>query len=134
MRRYLLWLTMVLASAVSTSAYAQVDVVMTYHNCTGSDPGPNEVYIYTNPNFGGTCAALYQGFYPNPGTGTGGFGLPNDSISSLKMGFGLRARVFVDVVYGGNFEFFSAAQVPNLAPYAFDNTISSIRVENNARS
>lgn len=134
MRRYLLGLTVVFASAVSTSAYAQVDQIMTSHPCTGSTPSDSEVYIYTEPNFGGTCAALYQGFYPNPANLTGGFGLPNDSISSIKMGFGLRVRLFEHVVYGGFYQMYSVAQVASLASFGFDNRTTSIRVENNNRS
>ena len=41
MRHYLLGLASVLSTALSASAYAQVDQIMTYHNCTGSDPASN---------------------------------------------------------------------------------------------
>jgi hypothetical protein len=134
MRRYLLGLTFVLASAISASAYAQVDQVMTYHACTGSDPASNEVYIYTDINYGGSCAALYQGFYPNAGTATGGFGLPNDSISSLKVGSQVRARLFSDGVYGGSWFWFGGFGDYASMPSGWNDVASSIRVENNARS
>jgi hypothetical protein len=134
MRRYLLGLTFVLASAVSASAYAQVDQVMTYHSCTGADPASNEVYIYTNINYGGTCAALYQGFYPTSGTGTGGFGLANDSISSLKVGSSVRARLFSDAVYAGSYFWFGGFGDYASMPSGWNDVASSIRVENNARS
>jgi hypothetical protein len=139
MRRYLLGFAFILSSAASASAYAQaldtqVDVVKTYHACTTVEPAANEVYVYTNGNFGGTCAALYGGFYPNSGTGTGGFGLPNDSISSLKVGSSVRARLFADGIYGGSWFWFGGFGDYAVMPSGWNDVTSSIRVESNDRS
>jgi hypothetical protein len=136
MRRYFLALAFAVCSGASASAYAQVDQIMTFHNCSNPSgtPANNEVYIYTAANGGGTCAALYQGFYPGPGGGAGGFGLPDNSIQSLKVGQSVRARLFSNVVYGGSWFWFGGFGIYGTMPSGWNNVASSIRVENNSRS
>jgi hypothetical protein len=112
------------------SAFAQV---ATFHAC-GAGPASNEVYIYQNASFGGTCAALYVGFYANPGTGTGEFGIGNDDVSSIKVGSGVNARAFADIEYGSSFTDFTGGTSDATMPTGWDNSISSIRVTLSSRS
>jgi hypothetical protein len=135
MRRSVTIVAFALTLAASASARAQVDQIMSSHACNGSMPQANEVFIFTDPNFGGTCAALFEGFYPNPSPLTpGSFGLPNDSISSIKVGSAVRARLFQAIVYGGNFTMIGAMSILNTMMAGWDNTVSSIRVERASRS
>lgn len=135
MRHVLFCLGVIGSMTLSMSVEAQQsDQVETYHACVTTDPQSNEVFVYANPNFGGTCAALYIGFYPNPGTGTGTFGLSNDSLSSMKVGSAVRARIFQNVVYGGSYYIFPGSGFYSTMPNAWDNQASSIRIEDNSRS
>src|SRR4029077_10116089 len=61
-------------------------------------------------------------------------GLPNDSISSLKVGAQVRARLFSDIVYGGNYYIFPGFGFYSTMPPGWNDATTSIRVENNARS
>jgi hypothetical protein len=99
----------------------------------GSNPTSTQVYIYTEANYGGSCAAISFGFYALPGTASGEFGLPNDSISSIKVGSFARARVFADDVFAGSFTAFTTGNYPAM-PSGWDNVVSSIRVEQGLRS
>ncbi|HVV52294.1 MAG TPA: hypothetical protein VHO06_21675 [Polyangia bacterium] len=114
----------------SSEAQAQVS---TWHSCSGSEPAADEVYIYVDASFGGSCAALYVGFYPLPGTGSGEFGLPNDSISSIKVGSDVRARLFADATYDGSFTIMTSGDY-STPPTGWNDTVSSIRVEDGSRS
>jgi hypothetical protein len=70
-------------------------------NC--QSPGPSQFSIFTDNNFTGDCVVLSQhGQYPDPnanassGQTGGGFGLPNDTISSVKAGSATRATLYRD--------------------------------------
>jgi hypothetical protein len=136
MRNRLVVLAFAVGTAISLSASAQTpDQVQTWQSCGGLvDPPSNQVFVYTDINFGGTCAALVAGFYPNSGIGPGTFGLPNDSISSLKVGSAVRARLFVDGVYGGTYFWFGGTGAYATLPTGWNDATSSIRVEINSRS
>lgn len=129
MRHVFSGFALVLVTAMSLSASAQVTQ---YHACSGSNPSNYEVYIYVDGNFGGACAALNVGFYPNSGTGYGGFGLPNDSISSFKVGANVYLRVFSDGGYGGDWGGWPSGNWGVIT--AFNDEVSSIRVQDNSRS
>jgi hypothetical protein len=62
------------------------------------DPGPLRVAFYVDSNFAGDCKILPIGDYPTA-TSTG---LPNDSVSSIRVGPGAQVTVCVDEYYGGN--------------------------------
>jgi hypothetical protein len=135
MRNSVTALTFVLTLAVSAAAYAQVDQIKESHDCVGSMPGMNEVFIFTDASFGGTCKALSEGFYPNPSPlMPGSFGLPNDSISSIKVGGAVRARLFQAIVYGGNFVTIGAFSQLATMPSGWNEVVSSIRIESASRS
>jgi hypothetical protein len=128
--------TFILSIVLSASAHAQVDQIMSFHACSNpaGSPAANEVFIFADPNFGGACAALFEGFYPNPAPlQPGNFGLTNDTLSSMKVGANVRVRLFNDIVYGGAFQLFPGSGFFSSLP-GFDNITTSIRVENNFRS
>lgn len=102
---------------------------------TGSDvncqrePGPREVIVYRDGNFAGNCAVLAPGFYPFAAN----FLVGNDAISSVKVGSAVRARVFKDPVYAGEWNIY----VPGTRTAGiggFNDKISSMRVEPADRS
>ena len=73
--------------ASQAGASAQIGTPRT--GCTrDSVPGPEEVITYVDDNFGGDCRILSVGVYPF------GDGLPNDSITSIKIGSNVQAHLF----------------------------------------
>ncbi|MBZ5710652.1 hypothetical protein [Nannocystis pusilla] len=97
-------------------------------NCA-RNPLPHEVLVYRDKNFAGSCAVLVPGFYPYAGN----FLVGNDAISSVKVGSEVRARVFKDPVFAGDWN----AYAPGTAAAelgGFNDRISSIRVEPAKRS
>jgi hypothetical protein len=105
-------------------------------NC--QSPASNQIALFTDINYGGDCVLLTEGNYPNPfanptsGQTGGGYGLPNDTISSLKNGFPPKTAnksIYEDINYGGRVHFFSGgSSQPNLGDYYFDNVTSSVKV------
>ncbi len=93
------------------------------------DPTANEVIVATNPNFAGRCASLTPGLYPYSDNLVVG----NDAISSIKVGSGVRARVYKDPGYGGGWNHFGAG-TRRAGGGGFNDKISSIRVEPDNRS
>jgi len=88
-------------------------------------PGYYEVYIYRDSNFGThDCRVLSVGFYPTPST----LALPNDSISSIKVGSLVRFRGFRDANYGGEVHVWPSG-TPFSAIPGWNDSISSARVE-----
>jgi hypothetical protein len=62
------------------------------------EPGQNQVSFYTDANFRGSCVVKTLGDYPNSGS----IGLPNDSISSLRVGTGAQVVVCKDNDFQGD--------------------------------
>src|SRR6266436_5597219 len=60
-------------------------------------PGPQQVALFTDANFAGDCRSLPVGDYPTA-TSTG---LPNDSVSSVRVGSGAQVRVCSDEYFAG---------------------------------
>lgn len=60
-------------------------------------PGPQQAAVYVDANFAGVCRVLPVGDFPT-GTSTG---LPNDSISSVRVGPGTEMHLCEDEFYGG---------------------------------
>jgi len=133
MRIHLLSFTLTAISAIAVTQRSASAQVSTYHAC-GTGPASNEVYIYSGSAYSGTCAALYVGFYPFPGTGTGEFGIGNDDISSIKVGSGVNARGFVNYEFSPGYNDFTGGTTDSTMPAGWDNQISSIRVTSSARS
>ncbi|WP_434427320.1 hypothetical protein [Nannocystis pusilla] len=64
--------------------------------CT-TTPGSGQVTVWQNSNFGGQCCTLGVGDYADSAS----FRMGNDSISSLKVGPGVRAVLFEHHSFGG---------------------------------
>lgn len=89
------------------------------------NPSSNEIALFVDANYSGQCVVKGIGNYPNPGS----IGLPNDSISSIRVGSGVRAVLCRDDNYGGVCETFTGDD-PNLSNNSIgDNQVSSARVE-----
>jgi hypothetical protein len=109
--------------AVSASQGA---LVATSQACTSLTPAHDQVLIFLDPNYSGACRMLTVGFYPTSGT----LGLPNDQISSIKVGIDVRFRAFADGVYGGSYNFYYGTPPDIYSSLGgWDNRISSARVE-----
>lgn len=92
---------------------------------TSCVPGPNQVAFFIDANFSGGCQLRGIGNYPTYQS----IGLPNDSISSLRLGAGAQAIVCSDVNYVGTCELF-VNDVPNMSGTGIGNDeISSARVQ-----
>jgi hypothetical protein len=89
-------------------------------------PKSNEVAFYEDQNSKGNCSVRGMGEYPT----SQAIGLPNNSISSAKVGSGVQVYICTDIGFGGkcltfkrNFNLLSRASKVK------DNTVSSLRVE-----
>jgi hypothetical protein len=88
------------------------------------DPGPLRVAFYVDPQFLGACKMLAIGDYPTA-TSTG---LPNDSVSSIRVGPGAQVMVCVDEYYGGNCSLVTS-DIPNMnATTVGDDHLTSAKV------
>jgi hypothetical protein len=98
-------------------------------------PGTRQVYIFsdfTNGKAAGDCVALGLGHYPDSAS----FKMPDNWISSIKVGVGVRAMLFKDSGFRGgnpfpaqNLRDGSDVNGFNLPALGWNNTVSSIRVE-----
>src|SRR5262245_28104594 len=61
-------------------------------------PGPEEVILYTGRNRGRACAVRGIGKYPSASD----FGLPNNSISAIDVGSGVRAVLYELTILAGS--------------------------------
>jgi hypothetical protein len=102
--------------------------------CALQDPPPNQVYIYENFNFQSPCSALSLGPYPYPGQVTGGFGIGDERMSAVKVGANVRLRMFQDADYKGAYAVINGGYKISALSYPWNDSVSSLRVENNARS
>jgi len=88
-------------------------------------PGPDQISLFVDADYGGQCVIKGIGDYPNPAA----IGLPNDAISSVKVGSNVQAVLCEHDNFYGICETFTADD-----PYLGDNGIgndmvSSVRVE-----
>ena len=85
-------------------------------NC---NPNDDQIALFVDSDYGGQCVVKGIGEYSNPSS----IGLPNDSISSVKVGSNVQAVLCEHDNYGGTCETF-AANDTNLS----DNNIGNDRV------
>lgn len=69
--------------------------------CKTTDPADEEVFLYTEINFGGTCVSMPKVGYQSPDMKNLPT-VPNDSISSIKVGNKARAMVCRDFNFKGD--------------------------------
>jgi hypothetical protein len=94
--------------------------------CTGDQPGRWQVYVWTDKERGGKCAALEPGLYPYPEN----LGVPDNWISSIQAGAKVRARLFENSVYGGGkTAVFPGEYFDTLDSVSWNGKVSSMRVE-----
>ena len=85
----------------------------------------DQIALFVDTSYRGQCVVKAIGEYPNPSS----IGLPNDSISSVKVGGNVRAVLCRDDNYEGGCEAFSSDD-PDLSNNSIgDNQVSSVKVE-----
>lgn len=99
------------------------------YNCSPPPPSCNptadQVALYIDANYSGDCVVKNIGQYSNPSA----IALPNDSISSIKVGGNVRAILCRDDNYGGGCETFYGDD-PDLSNNSIGNDqVSSAKVE-----
>jgi hypothetical protein len=90
-------------------------------------PAPDEVWVFTEPNFQGTWESLTVGNYYSPAQ----MRMPDNAISSVMVGSGVRAHLCNDSNLNGDCMVFVPVtnHHPNLANNVIgDNNVTSIRV------
>jgi len=91
-------------------------------NCT---PSKGEVALYVDPNYDGQCIKKGIGRYANPSE----IGLPNDSISSLRVGADVKARLCRNADFSDTCEWFDHDDSDLRDNSVGDNQVSSVEVE-----
>jgi hypothetical protein len=99
--------------------------IQTLGAATACVPGPSEVAFFIDANFSGGCVVRGPGDYPNSET----IGLPNDSISSFKLGQTAQVIACRDNNYGGNCQLFTSDVVYLGGQPIGNDTLSSAKVQ-----
>ena len=86
--------------------------------------GSNQVALFVDPNYSGQCVVRGIGSYPDPGA----IGLPNDSISSVKLGGGINVQLCRDNDLSNTCEW-TTLDIPDLATHSVGaKQVSSVNV------
>jgi len=92
------------------------------------NPNADQVALFVDADYRGQCVVKGVGEYSNPGA----LGLPNDSISSVKVGSNVKAILCEHDNYGGSCEEFTGDD-SNLTDNSIGNDrVSSVKVEQRA--
>jgi hypothetical protein len=91
------------------------------------NPGVNQIAVFTSTNYRGRCAIRNIGNYASAAS----FGLPNDSLSSIKVGRNVRALVCRDVNFRGSCYSINGNEPDLNRRQIRQNQASSIRVIGN---
>ena len=103
----------------------QVSSVKVEQRVSSCNPNADQIALFVDPNYGGQCVVKNIGEYPNPSS----IELPNDSISSIKVGDNVRAELCRDDNYVGGCETFTGDD-PDLGNDSIGNDqVSSAKVE-----
>jgi hypothetical protein len=78
--------------SVGSNQISSVTVQGGYAQSGGCSPGADQVSFFVDPNYGGQCVTKNFGTYNDPSA----IALPNDSISSLKVGSNAKTEVCRD--------------------------------------
>ncbi|RMG91264.1 MAG: hypothetical protein D6706_18375, partial [Chloroflexi bacterium] len=109
-------------NSIGNNQVSSVKVESKWGNC---NPGADQIALFVDGNYGGQCVVKGIGNYSNPGA----IGLPNDSISSVKVGSNVQAILCRDDNYGGGCETFISND-SNLSDNSIGNDqVSSVKVE-----
>ncbi len=105
--------------------YAYIPKVTQAASC---DPASDQIALFVDANYDGQCVVKDIGQYPN----SSAIALPNDSISSIRVGDEVQATLCEHNDYGGICEVFSGDD-PNLSDNTIGNDqVSSVSVEQNS--
>ena len=89
------------------------------------NPGADEVAVYVDPDHRGTCQVRGIGEYRDPGA----IGIPNDSMSSIRVGGNVKAIVYENDGFNGREESFTGDD-SNLGDNHIGNdSVSSMKVQ-----
>lgn len=89
------------------------------------NPGADQIALYLDGDYNGQCVVKGIGNYSNPSA----IGLPNDQISSIKVGSNVKATLCKDDDYQGGCEVFLGND-SNLSDNSIGNdSVSSVKVE-----
>lgn len=88
-------------------------------------PGANQITVFQHANFSGACDTIDAGSYDSLNDFLTGPG----TISSLKVGSAVRARLYSDVGYASSFiDVLASTNVSDLTAYGFNDQTRSIRI------
>lgn len=93
-------------------------------NCSGN-PADTEIFVYSDPNFSGNCVKISKIGYQTPNMDN--FGIPNDSISSIKVGSKVRAVVCEHNDYEGKCQSLLVNEGNFGDTYIGNDSVSSIK-------
>jgi hypothetical protein len=88
-------------------------------------PDDYTVWVYEHDSYRGTCRILLPGFYPS----SSNIGIPNDSMSSIRIGAGVRARLFEHTGYKGAYWVITGHVSYLGSIFLWNDLASSMRVE-----
>lgn len=103
----------------------QVSSVKVEARSSSCSPGADQIALYVDPNYAGQCIVKGLGDYPNPGT----IGLPNDAISSVRVGGNVKATLCRDDNYAGGCEVFTGDDNDLNGNSIGNDQVSSAKVE-----
>ena len=93
-------------------------------NCS-ENPADTEIFVYSDANFAGNCGKISNIGYQSPNMDK--FGIPNDSISSIKVGSKVRAVVCEHNDYKGKCQSLLGNESNLVNSYIGNDSISSIK-------
>ncbi len=96
----------------------------------GCNPDANQIALFENSNYGGTCKVFGIGEWADPGA----MGFPNDSASSIKIGGNVKAILYRDNNYSGVSEEFTSDDSDLNDNSIGDNQVSSLKVQSRGSS
>lgn len=88
-------------------------------------PGAEQVALFTGPQYSGSCVVRNTGTYSTPGA----IGLPNDSISSVRVGGNARAILYQHNDFLGRWEEFTSDVSSLRGTGIGEDVVSSMRIE-----
>jgi hypothetical protein len=91
----------------------------------GCTPGDRQVAFFVDAQYSGKCVALAAGDYPTAGS----IGLPNDSISSIRLGAAAQVYACRDDYYQGPCELITASTANLTGSKVGNDAISSVKVQ-----
>lgn len=93
--------------------------------CSGT-PAETEIFIYSDADFAGTCVLLSETGYQSPNMDN--VGIPNDSISSIKVGDKVRAVLCEHNDYQGKCQSFGGSRGNLAKTYVGNDSVSSLKI------